>query len=165
MKELKLMRELRHDNVNSFIGAIVESHSITLITDYCDKGSLEDILHKEDMKLENMVTSLVHDLVKGVQYLHGSNIGTHGNLRSSNCVITSRFVICLTYVHLYLLLSLCRWTLKVGDFGLHDLRHASFDLFEDEGNELYRQLWKPPELLRDAQSNRVSKKGTENYVQ
>lgn len=90
MKEMKLMRELRHDNVNSFIGATVESHRIILITDYCDKGSLEDILYNEDMKLENMVTSLVHDLIKGIQYLHSSDIGAHGNLRSSNCVVTSR---------------------------------------------------------------------------
>ena len=31
---------LRHDNLNSFIGAAVEPHSITVVTDYGSRGSL-----------------------------------------------------------------------------------------------------------------------------
>ena len=30
----------RHDNLNSFIGAAVEPHSITVVTDYGSRGSL-----------------------------------------------------------------------------------------------------------------------------
>lgn len=37
-------------------------------------------------------------------FLHSSEIRTHGNLKSSNCVVDSRFV------------------LKLTDFGLHNLR-------------------------------------------
>ncbi|KAG7307261.1 hypothetical protein JYU34_007421 [Plutella xylostella] len=40
MKEMRLLRELRHDNLNSFIGAVVEPLRVLLITDYCAKGSL-----------------------------------------------------------------------------------------------------------------------------
>lgn len=40
MKEMRLLRELRHDNLNSFIGAVVEPLRVVLITDYCAKGSL-----------------------------------------------------------------------------------------------------------------------------
>lgn len=40
MKEMRLLRELRHDNINSFIGACVEPTSLLLVTDYCAKGSL-----------------------------------------------------------------------------------------------------------------------------
>ena len=69
MKEMKLMRELRHDNVNSFIGACVDMspdlHSITLITEYCAKGALNDILENMDIKLDPMfISSLIHDLIK-----------------------------------------------------------------------------------------------------
>ena len=69
MKEMKLMRELRHDNVNSFIGACVEMsadlHAITLITEYCAKGALNDILENLDIKLDPMfISSLIHDLIK-----------------------------------------------------------------------------------------------------
>lgn len=69
MKEMKLMRELRHDNINSFIGACVEVsgdlHCITIISDYCGKGGLNDILENSDMKLDSMfITSFIHDLIK-----------------------------------------------------------------------------------------------------
>ena len=68
MKEMKTMRELRHDNVNSFIGACVEMselHSITLITSYCSKGALADVLENNDIRLDPMfISSLLHDLIK-----------------------------------------------------------------------------------------------------
>lgn len=40
MKEMRALREVRHDNVNSFIGASVEPMRILIATDYCAKGSL-----------------------------------------------------------------------------------------------------------------------------
>ncbi len=117
MKEMKLMRELRHDNVNSFIGACVESTCITLITDFCSKGALQDILENTDIKLEPMfLSSFIFDIIKGLQFLHSTDIGPHGNLRSSNVVVTSR------------------WTLQVTDFGLHELRRAP-DRIRDEDDD------------------------------
>ena len=55
--------------MNSFIGACVEMsaelHSITLITEYCAKGALNDILENMDIKLDPMfISSLIHDLIK-----------------------------------------------------------------------------------------------------
>ena len=152
------MRELRHDNVNSFIGACVDMtpdlHSITLITEYCAKGALNDILENMDIKLDPMfISSLIHDLIKvrlpyvclismqkddlilihlqGMIYLHNSDLCLHGNLRSSNCVVTSR------------------WTLQVADFGLHELRFASETSSGCENTLNYKLLWKAPELLRN----------------
>ena len=40
MKEMRILRDLRHDNVNSFIGAAINTDRILLVTDYCTKGSL-----------------------------------------------------------------------------------------------------------------------------
>lgn len=40
MKEMRVLRDLRHDNVNSFIGACLQPTLILLVTDYCAKGSL-----------------------------------------------------------------------------------------------------------------------------
>ena len=33
-----MMRELRNDNINSFIGACVDNNCIILLTDFCAKG-------------------------------------------------------------------------------------------------------------------------------
>lgn len=134
--EMKLMKEIRHDNINQFIGACIkhESSSIYIVTGYCSKGSLQDILDNPDVKLDSMfVSSLVFDLLSGLNYLHNSELKCHGNLKSSNCLVTSR------------------WVLKITDFGLHNFRLiASAPVHENLRHTHYRnQLWKAPELLRN----------------
>uniref|UniRef100_A0A1L8DJE6 Guanylate cyclase n=2 Tax=Nyssomyia neivai TaxID=330878 RepID=A0A1L8DJE6_9DIPT len=131
MKEMRLLRDLRHDNINSFIGACVEPMRILLVTDYCAKGSLYDIIENEDIKLDDLfIASLVHDLIKGMIYIHNSALIFHGNLKSSNCVVTSR------------------WMLQVSDFGLHDLRHCAENESIGEHQHYRSQFWRAPELLR-----------------
>jgi len=56
--------------------------------------------------------------LQGLSYLHGSDIKSHGNLKSSNCVVDSRFV------------------LKLTDFGLQMLR-ARNDLQAAEDAYVY----------------------------
>ena len=68
MKEMKLMREIRHTNVNNFIGAMVDQDNIKLVTEFCSKGALFDLLNNPDVKLDLMfVASLISDL--GAKYL------------------------------------------------------------------------------------------------
>ena len=55
---------------------------------------------------------------QGMSYLHGSDIKSHGNLKSSNCVVDSRFV------------------LKLTDFGLPTLR-ARNDVQAAEDSYVY----------------------------
>ncbi|XP_055316758.1 receptor-type guanylate cyclase Gyc76C-like [Sitodiplosis mosellana] len=133
MKEMRLLRDLRHDNINSFIGACVEPMRILLVTDYCAKGSLYDIIENEDIKLDDLfIASLIHDLIKGMIYIHDSALNFHGNLKSSNCVVTSR------------------WLLQVTDFGLHDLRHCAENESIGEHQYYRNQFWKAPEILRNS---------------
>ncbi|XP_063972285.1 receptor-type guanylate cyclase Gyc76C-like isoform X1 [Diachasmimorpha longicaudata] len=134
MKEMRILREIRHGNLNSFIGACVEPMRILLITDYCAKGSLYDIIENEDIKLDDMfIASLVHDLIKGMLYIHESSVLVcHGNLKSSNCVVTSR------------------WVLQVSDFGLHDMRHCAESDSIGEHQYFRNLFWKAPELLRSS---------------
>ncbi|XP_046988319.1 guanylate cyclase 32E-like [Schistocerca americana] len=129
-KELKQIREVRHDNIIPFIGASVDHGNLCVLTAYCARGSLEDVLANEDLHLDNMfVSSLVSDIVKGLTYLHDSEILSHGNLKSSNCLVDSR------------------WVLQISDFGLHEFK-AGQDEPDFEAKELRRSLWRAPELLR-----------------
>ena len=90
MKEMKLMREIRHPNVNNFIGAMVDIDNIKFVTEFCPKECLEDLLKNPDVKLNMMfIASLISDLVQGMHFLHFSTqLGVHGNLRTSNCLVT-----------------------------------------------------------------------------
>ncbi|XP_012544731.1 receptor-type guanylate cyclase Gyc76C isoform X2 [Bombyx mori] len=131
MKEMRLLRELRHDNLNSFIGAVVEPMRVLILTDYCAKGSLYDIIENEDIKLDQMLISLlIHDLIKGMIFIHSSPLIFHGNLKSSNCVVTSR------------------WMLQVADFDLRELKYCAENKFIGEHQYYRGLLWKSPELLR-----------------
>ncbi|XP_071509396.1 speract receptor-like [Diadema antillarum] len=130
-KELKVVSTLCHPNLCQFIGACAEAPNISILTEYCSRGSLQDILENDDIKLDEMfVASLVSDIVKAMRYLHSSEIRSHGNLKSSNCVVDSR------------------WVLKVTDFGLH--HYTMGQQPPDMGEHaFYRNLlWKAPEILR-----------------
>lgn len=85
-----------------------------------------------------------------MSFLHSTEISSHGNLKSSNCVVDSRFV------------------LKITDFGLHELRTPSGEAADPESYQYWRsktkfcvswnfnlefiyfegELWTAPELLR-----------------
>jgi atrial natriuretic peptide receptor A/atrial natriuretic peptide receptor B len=40
MKEMRYMREMVHPNINSFHGALLQPTEVSLVYDYCGKGSL-----------------------------------------------------------------------------------------------------------------------------
>lgn len=80
----------------------------------------QDILENEQIKLDRVFRgSLIHDIVRGMAYLHASEVKSHGNLKSSNCVVDSRFV------------------LKIADFGLHELRRTNADEEIDRNSYAY----------------------------
>uniref|UniRef100_A0A9J8C5C4 Guanylate cyclase n=1 Tax=Cyprinus carpio carpio TaxID=630221 RepID=A0A9J8C5C4_CYPCA len=127
--ELKHMRDVQNEHLTRFIGACIDPPNICIVTEYCPRGSLQDILENESITLDWMFKySLVSDIVKGMAFLHNSVIVSHGNLKSSNCVVDSRFV------------------LKITDYGLSSIRTESDT--EDAHSHYARKLWMAPELLR-----------------
>uniref|UniRef100_A0A8C5BDD3 Guanylate cyclase n=1 Tax=Gadus morhua TaxID=8049 RepID=A0A8C5BDD3_GADMO len=126
--ELKHMRDVQFNHLTRFIGACIDPPNICIVTEYCPRGSLQDILENDSINLDWMFRySLINDVVKGMNYLHNSYIGCHGNLKSSNCVVDSRFV------------------LKITDYGLASFRFSSEN---DDSHALYaKKLWTAPELL------------------
>ncbi|KAF1382176.1 hypothetical protein PFLUV_G00161730 [Perca fluviatilis] len=127
--ELKHMRDVQNEHLTRFIGACSDPPNMCIITEYCPRGSLQDLMESDSITLDWMFRySLINDIVKGMLFLHNSVIVSHGNLKSSNCVVDSRFV------------------LKITDYGLQSLRTASCP---DDTHAYYaRKLWTAPELLR-----------------
>ena len=58
-------RDLRHENVNLFLGFFHDCGIFAVVSEHCSRGSLEDLLRNEDMKLDWMFkSSLLIDLIK-----------------------------------------------------------------------------------------------------
>ncbi|KAI8503106.1 hypothetical protein Bbelb_189270 [Branchiostoma belcheri] len=136
--ELKRMRDLAHDHVVRFVGVCFKSPRVFILTEYCLRGSLQDTLENEEIHLDiEFQCSLMHDIVKGMGYLQSSEVHYHGNLKSSNCVVDSRFVVKLT------------------DFGLPTFR-APLNK-PPQGESCYRKkLWTAPEMLRELKSDELT---------
>uniref|UniRef100_A0A8C2UWI3 Guanylate cyclase n=1 Tax=Chinchilla lanigera TaxID=34839 RepID=A0A8C2UWI3_CHILA len=128
--ELKHMRDVQNEHLTRFVGACTDPPNICILTEYCPRGSLQDILENESITLDWMFRySLTNDIVKGMLFLHNGVICSHGNLKSSNCVVDGRFV------------------LKITDYGLESFR----DPEPEQGHTLYaKKLWTAPEILRMA---------------
>lgn len=113
-KALKLMRDLSHKNLCPFIGACVELNRVCVLWEFNSRGSLQDVLMLNRPKLKPMfIGSLVFDLIHGLTYLHESDLKYHGNLKITNCVVDSR------------------WVLKLSDFGLNAFREGKEKGFND----------------------------------
>ncbi|CAH0720734.1 unnamed protein product, partial [Brenthis ino] len=132
-KELKIMRDLQHDNVNGFVGACIEPPNVCALSEYCTRGSLKDILENEDIKLDNMfVASLVGDIIRGMIFIHESPLQYHGALRPSNCLVDAR------------------WVVKLADFGLREFRRGELPPSEPTALRAHIDslVYLSPELLR-----------------
>lgn len=59
------MKDLQHEHLVRFVGACIEQPNCCILTEYCPKGSLQDILENEQLKLDSMFKlSLMHDIVR-----------------------------------------------------------------------------------------------------
>ncbi|XP_028973623.2 atrial natriuretic peptide receptor 2 isoform X2 [Esox lucius] len=126
-QEVKQVRELDHPNLCKFLGGCVEVPNVAIITEYCPKGSLNDVLLNEDVPLNwGFRFSFANDIARGMSYLHQHKI-CHGRLKSLNCVLDDR------------------WVCKITDYCLPTYRR------EDAGEPLssyqmrLREVYMPPE--------------------
>ena len=96
LKPLLLLshRKLDHPNLCRFIGATVkETANFCIISEYCPKGSLNDVLQNDDVPLNwGFRFSFAQDIARGMAYLHSRRL-YHGRLTSSNCTIDDRWVV------------------------------------------------------------------------
>uniref|UniRef100_A0A3P9LLW7 Guanylate cyclase n=1 Tax=Oryzias latipes TaxID=8090 RepID=A0A3P9LLW7_ORYLA len=132
LNSLRKMKEMKHENLVQFFGVCIEPPTVCLVTQYCKKGSLNDVLKSSDVDLDGMFKlSFAYDIVNGMEFIHKSSLKFHGNLKPSTCLVDSRLQI------------------KLSGFGLWEFRHG--DKNNGNGQEIinYEEMyWTAPELLR-----------------
>uniref|UniRef100_A0A8C9WLY5 Guanylate cyclase n=1 Tax=Scleropages formosus TaxID=113540 RepID=A0A8C9WLY5_SCLFO len=131
------LRDMRQENLNLYLSLFLDCGIFAIVTEHCTRGSLQDLLNNEDMRLDWMFkSSLIMDLIRGMKYLHNHNV-IHGRLKSRNCVVDGRFV------------------LKVTEYGYNGIMDCQKMIMEPQKPE--DQLWTAPELLRNPA---LERKGT-----
>lgn len=118
-KEIRDLREVMHPNVVPFVGACIEGPAnVCVISAFCAKGGLDDILANDDINLDwTFRDSILKDIARGLQYIHSSKIEYHGTLRSCSCKVDGR------------------WTVKIADVGLRAF-YANQDADEEDCEDI-----------------------------
>lgn len=136
-KEIDIMRRLRHPNVLLFMGACYSHERLAIVTEFLPRGSLFKTLHRSNQVLDiKRRLRMALDVTRGMNYLHRRNPPIiHRDLKSSNLLVDKN------------------WTVKVGDFGLSRLKHATL---VSAKSGLGTPQWMAPEILRNEPSNEKS---------
>ncbi|MCL7049260.1 hypothetical protein MKW94_017160 [Papaver nudicaule] len=139
IREVAIMRRLRHPNIVLFMGAVTRPPNLSIVTEYLSRGSLYRLLHKSgtrEMLDEKRRLSMAFDVAKGMNYLHRHNPPiVHRDLKSPNLLVDKKY------------------TVKVCDFGLSRLKANTFLSSKSVAGT---PEWMAPEVLRDEPSNEKS---------
>ncbi|XP_050893113.1 serine/threonine-protein kinase CTR1 [Lathyrus oleraceus] len=139
MREVAIMKHLRHPNIVLLMGAVTQPPNLSIVTEYLSRGSLYRLLHRPGAKEvldERRRLSMAYDVAKGMNYLHKRNPPiVHRDLKSPNLLVDKKY------------------TVKVCDFGLSRLKANTFLSSKSAAGT---PEWMAPEVLRDEPSNEKS---------
>ena len=110
--EILLLKDLRHNNIVTLVGACWERALMALVMEYCEKGMVSEVLIAEGefFSWDDPMLKFCMDIARAMRYLHGvrffdikKNIEVkgivHRDLKPDNCLVSDGY------------------TVKVADFG------------------------------------------------
>ncbi|KAJ4764794.1 protein kinase family protein [Rhynchospora pubera] len=139
LREVAIMKSLRHPNIVLLMGAVTQPPNLSIVTEYLSRGSLYRLLHKpgarETLDVKRCL-SMAFDVAQGMNYLHKRNPPiVHRDLKSPNLLVDKKY------------------TVKVCDFGLSRMKAKTFLSSKTAAGT---PEWMAPEVLRDEPSNEKS---------
>ncbi|BFU24198.1 protein kinase, putative [Entamoeba histolytica HM-3:IMSS] len=89
--EFGVLSKLDHTNIVKFFGVFQDEHQkMMMVMEYCDRGSLYDVLSKGDLKMKfETLFDFSEQIAKGLEYLHNKNI-LHRDLKSLNILVQTK---------------------------------------------------------------------------
>ncbi|KAJ4979785.1 hypothetical protein NE237_010565 [Protea cynaroides] len=139
LREVLLMKCLRHPNIVLLMGAVTQPPNLSIVTEYLSRGSLYRLLHRpgaREVLDERRRLNMAFDVAKGMNYLHRHIPPiVHRDLKSPNLLVDIKY------------------TVKVCDFGLSRFKANTFLSSKSAAGT---PEWMAPEVLRDEPSNEKS---------
>ncbi|KAF5462017.1 hypothetical protein F2P56_018062 [Juglans regia] len=139
LREVAIMKRVRHPNVVLFMGAVTKCPHLSIVTEYLPRGSLYRLIHRpasSELLDKRRRLRMALDVAKGINYLHCLNPPiVHWDLKSPNLLVDKN------------------WTVKVCDFGLSRFKANTFISSKSVAGT---PEWMAPEFLRGEPSNEKS---------
>jgi len=130
-REVEVCSQLNHPNVLLFMGACTTPGEMAIVTELCDRGNLEQLLHNKKAQLSlYRRMEMAKEAAVGMAWLHGGSVSkiVHRDLKPSNLLVDKHGQI------------------KVCDFGLAAIKPANESL-QDKETIPGTPLWMPPEVM------------------
>ncbi|GAA5910221.1 uncharacterized protein JCM6883_001117 [Sporobolomyces salmoneus] len=130
IKELGLLRDLRHENIVQFIGVSIPKQPsavpVMIVTELCANGDLFDYIRGVEAPQFTNILEIMLGIAKGIEYLHTRTPSIiHRDIKSSNVLITSHGVA------------------KIADFGLARIKTSTKSMIRSLVGTVN---WQAPEL-------------------
>ncbi|KAK7301098.1 hypothetical protein RJT34_11958 [Clitoria ternatea] len=139
LREVAIMKRVRHPNVVLFMGAVTKRPHLSIVTEYLPRGSLFRLIHKPasgEILDPRRRLRMSLDVAKGINYLHCLKPPiVHWDLKTPNLLVDKN------------------WTVKVCDFGLSRFKANTFLSSKSVAGT---PEWMAPEFLRGDPSNEKS---------
>lgn len=139
LREVAIMKRVRHPNLVLFMGAVTKRPHLSIVTEYLPRGSLFRLIHRPaagEVMDQRRRLRMALDVAKGINYLHClSPPIVHWDLKSPNLLVDKN------------------WSVKVCDFGLSRFKANTFISSKSVAGT---PEWMAPEFLRGEPSNEKS---------
>ncbi|KAG4148496.1 hypothetical protein ERO13_D05G289200v2 [Gossypium hirsutum] len=139
LREVSIMKCLRHPNIVLFMGAVTQPPKLSIVTEYLSRRSLFRLLQMPDawkVLNEKLRLNMALDVARGMNYLHQLKPPiVHRDLKSPNLLVDSNY------------------TVKVCDFGLS---RSKANTFLSSKTAAGTPEWMAPEVLCNENSNEKS---------
>lgn len=91
--ELKILTRLRHNNITTVVGAVMENRGEPMIVmEYMEQGSLYNLLHHSFALDGELILPILQDIVQGMRFLHSADRPIiHSDLKAKNVLLDQRF--------------------------------------------------------------------------
>ncbi|KAF7297578.1 Cytokinesis protein sepH [Mycena kentingensis (nom. inval.)] len=132
MSEIDLLKNLNHANIVKYKGFVKTREYLYIILEFCENGSLHNILKRFGKFPENLVAVYISQVLEGLMYLHDQGV-IHRDIKGAN------------------LLTNKDGTVKLADFGV-----AANTTSVNDGAVVGSPYWMAPEVIEQSGATTAS---------